>query len=82
MSKRFFYVSLGVLALGLAVASADARTWHIQPDGTGDAPTIQAAVDQAIDGDVVELANGTFEGSGNRGVFVGGMSLTIVETAF
>ena len=53
------------LALALAVAAlgpeaARARTWRISPDGTGDAPTIQAGIDSAIAGDVVLLAPGTY----------------------
>jgi len=37
-----------------------ARTWYVKPDGLGDAPTIQAAVDSARGGDVVLLASGTY----------------------
>jgi len=37
-----------------------ARTWHITPDGSGDAPTIQAAIDLAEAGDEVLLAAGTY----------------------
>lgn len=39
---------------------AAARTWRVLPDGTGDAPTIQAGVDSAAVGDTVELACGTY----------------------
>ncbi len=39
---------------------ADARTWRIAADGTGDAPTIQAGVDSADADDIVELAAGTY----------------------
>jgi predicted outer membrane repeat protein len=38
----------------------------VQPDGTGDVPTIQLALDASASGDTVLLANGTFTGAGNR----------------
>ena len=47
-----------------------ARTWYVAPNGTGDAPTIQAAVDSAADYDVIELADGTYTGSSNRDIAV------------
>jgi hypothetical protein len=45
-----------------------ARTWHVNPDGTGDVPTIQAAVDSATDGDDLVLADGVYSGPGNRNI--------------
>ena len=56
-----------------------ARTWFVTPDGTGDAPTIQAAVDSARGGDTVLLDNGTFTGTGNRDILIGSKALNIIS---
>jgi hypothetical protein len=53
----------GILAGSLSPISA--TTYLVLPDGSGDFPTIQAAVDAATDGDVIELGNGVFRGEGN-----------------
>lgn len=58
-----------VIVLGLACTCLG-RTWYVQPDGTGDAPNIQAAVDSAHTGDSIVLSDGVFSGSGNRDVVV------------
>jgi len=49
-----------VLAFLLGSRAVDSRTWHITPDATGDAPTIQAGIDSAAAGDDVLLAVGTY----------------------
>ncbi|MCA9759707.1 MAG: cell surface protein, partial [Candidatus Eisenbacteria bacterium] len=38
-----------------------ARDWYVYVDGSGDAPTIQGAVDQAADGDRIFVGPGTYE---------------------
>jgi len=64
--------------LFLAVASpAMATTFTVAPDGSGDLPTIQAAIDAAVDGDEIVLLEGTFTGDGNRDLLIDDEALTI-----
>ena len=58
-------------ALGSAVGvyqEAEAEVFLVRPDGTGDFPTIIAAVEAAADGDTIELEDGVFRGVGNRNI--------------
>ncbi len=64
-----------VLVASAAPALGDSYT--VSPDGLGDFPTIQAAVDAAGDGDFIYLTDGTFTGDGNRDIVVPAVSLTI-----
>jgi len=67
-----------VLALGTSlIPAATAETYVVQPDGSGDYPTIQAAIDHAGWGDVIELADGTFTGDGNRDLNYQGKPITV-----
>lgn len=70
-----------LLALALFLANASARTWHVTPGGTGEAPTIQAAIDSSADGDVVLLADGTYVGDGNRDIDPLGKAVTVSSEA-
>src|SRR5512140_630920 len=57
--RSMMCVLLGVLVTFPTVLVA--RTIVVRPDGSGDYPTIQAAVDAAApSGDVIQLASGTF----------------------
>lgn len=49
-------------------ATRDPRDWIVMPNGAGDAPTIQAAVDSAAIGDTIRLAPGVYSGEGNDSV--------------
>jgi len=69
---------LVVLALMLS-APAQARTWVIQPDGGGDAPTVQAGIDSSQTGDTVLLESGTYVGNGNRDLRFNGKAITVTS---
>ncbi|MBW8036680.1 MAG: hypothetical protein FVQ79_13910, partial [Planctomycetes bacterium] len=49
----------------------------VKSDGTGDAPTIQAAIDIATDGDIVKVEDGTYTGIGNRNIDFKGKAITV-----
>jgi predicted outer membrane repeat protein len=57
----------GILCLNSPPALTDVLI--VLPDGTGDFPTIQAALAVVQDGDVVELGDGIFTGPGNADFF-------------
>lgn len=55
------------LALLLAIPTS-AATYVVRPDGIGDYPTIQDAINAAVDADIIELTDGIFRGDGNRDI--------------
>jgi hypothetical protein len=66
-----------VIALPLCVvlqgaSSALAVVWNVNPAGTGDAPTIQAAFDLASPGDVILLAPGSYTADNTRSILAYG----------
>lgn len=71
------------LAGGLLVAAlllpqpAEPTTYLVNPDGSGDFPTIQDAVDTVVNGDVIELGSGVFTGPGNHDVTFLAKAITI-----
>jgi hypothetical protein len=62
-----------IFAAVLATSSASADTWNV-PD---DFLTIQAAIDAAVNGDEVVIADGTYIGDGNRDLDFGGKAITV-----
>jgi predicted outer membrane repeat protein len=66
---------LCLLALVVCIPPAAPATYTVLPDGSGDYPTIQAALDAAGGGDIVELGDGTFTGDGNRDLSFGGQAI-------
>jgi predicted outer membrane repeat protein len=66
-----------IFLLTIPASTGAAHTYLVQPDGSGDFPTIQQAVDAAVEGDIIELGPGTFTGPGNRNIQVLGPALTM-----
>jgi hypothetical protein len=58
--------SIIILTVGLS-AELSARVWYVTADGSGDAPTIQAAIDGAIAGDEILVAAGVYRWSTQGG---------------
>jgi hypothetical protein len=61
----------------LSSQQAQAATYIINPDGSGDFATIQQALYAADEGDVVQLADGVFTGPGNRDLDTNETMMTI-----
>ncbi len=75
-AKSCINVAAGLL-MSIAV-TAEAATHLVNPEGTGDFPTIQDAVDAAVDGDVIQLADGVYPYlPGNIGVRLHGKEITV-----
>ncbi len=77
--KRIVLISLILLAAASQAARADIIV--LWADGSGDYPTIQAAIDDAADGDVIYLFPGTYTGPNNTDIGFRGKSITVQSVA-
>ncbi|MFC1573271.1 right-handed parallel beta-helix repeat-containing protein [Candidatus Eisenbacteria bacterium] len=66
-----------LVALAVIPATALSTTYVVNPEGTGDYPTIQAAIDACGDGCIIALADGTFTGPGNRDIDYLGKAIAV-----
>ena len=66
MKASMFAALVGILL----VSHATAEVYVVHPDGSGDYPTIQAAVDASSEGDEIVLESGVYRGDGNRDVLI------------
>lgn len=73
--KRLMWIFCSGLLLLAAPTFAD--TYVVRPDGSGDFPTIQAAINAVSDRDTIELTNGTFTGDGNRDIDYLGKAIVV-----
>lgn len=75
--RKLFITTIILLALLGSARSSWADTYLVKPDGTGDFPEIQAAIDAAENGDEILLADGVYKGWGNFEVYFWGKSVTV-----
>ena len=68
---------LCVLVFQILPLTAFSATWTVRPDGTGDFPNIQAAVNGSVNGDIIILTDGFFNNTGDHGVNYFGKAITI-----
>jgi len=77
MSQRIVVSALVMLAMGVVSGAglgvAGATEWLVP----NQYPTIQAAIDASVDGDVVTVADGVYTGTGNRDIDYWGKALTV-----
>jgi len=64
----------------ILVQPMHAQVIHVDANGTGDYPTIQAAIDNASDSDTIILQPGTYTGEGNRDIDFLGKAITVRST--
>ena len=58
--SRYIALALILLTLAISASPGHARTWLVLIDGSGDAPTIQAAVNAAADLETILVGPGTY----------------------
>jgi hypothetical protein len=71
------WAAAAVAALSFSASICAGAVLQVRPDGSGLYPTIQSALDASVAGDVIELANGTFIGAGNRDLDYHGKAVTV-----
>ncbi|MGB2807405.1 MAG: right-handed parallel beta-helix repeat-containing protein, partial [Sedimentisphaerales bacterium] len=62
---------------GYAQTASAGRTIYVDDDGPGDFNNIQAAINDANDGDTIIVADGTYTGDGNRDIDFLGKAITL-----
>ena len=73
------YILTAIVTMAVATV-CQARTIYVDANGTGDYPTIWAAVNDSNTGDVIILQPGTYTGVGNRDIDSKGKSITVQST--
>jgi len=66
-----------VFLLGILCTAASGRTIYVDYYGPGDFNNIQAAINDANNGDTIIVADGTYTGPGNRDINFNGKAITV-----
>ena len=61
MAAKTLIVGLSTVVLLVVASRAEARTWRVEKDGSGDFTVIQHAVNGAAPGDTIRVGPGTYE---------------------
>jgi predicted outer membrane repeat protein len=75
--KLKVWLAVFILLLGIGSTSASGKTIYVDDDVPADFNNIQAAIDDANDGDTVLVADGTYTGPGNRDIDFHGKAITV-----
>lgn len=70
-------IGMTTVIVALAALQATAAVYVVDSEGTGDYPSIQAAIDAVVDDDIIELLDGTYAGEGNRDIDFSGKRITV-----
>lgn len=81
MRLVFTSQAIALLSLGVVASSAYAAILNVEPDGTGEYPHIRAAIEAALPGDIVLLADGTYVGPDNRNLSYLGKSIHVKSSS-
>ena len=73
---RYILLTALILSTTLPI-TAEARTWHVEPDSSGQVINIQAGIDSAAAGDTVLVATGGYDGEGNYNIDFRGKSIIV-----
>lgn len=77
MTRYLFILFL----LGVLVAPGLAEVYTLNPDGTGDFPTIQSAIVNSQHGDIIQLEDGVYNGTGNYNIDFMGRNVTLCSVS-